>query len=172
MTKEQFSVQILAVEQSLYRVAKSLLKNDDDCADAIQNAILKAYGKLHTLKHEKYFKTWVTRIVINESYAILRENKRNQRFFTDEFIHLAQISQVEETAAEERLYSPVFEEITKIKETWRIPFVLHYVEGYSIAEIAKMLSLSEGTVKTRLYRARNRLKERLKGVAGYEKMEF
>lgn len=172
MTKEQFSVQILAVEQSLYRVAKSLLKNDDDCADAIQNAILKAYGKLHTLKHEKYFKTWVTRIVINESYAILRENKRNQRFFTDEFIHLAQTSQVEETAAEERLYSPVFEEITKIKETWRIPFVLHYVEGYSIAEIAKMLSLSEGTVKTRLYRARNRLKERLKGVAGYEKMEF
>ena len=163
MTKEQFSAKILAMERSLYRVAKSLLRNDEDCADAIQNAILKAYGKLHTLKNEEYFKTWVTRIVINESYAILRANKRLVSY--EEYMS-------DEQAAEEEEYSPVFEEITKMKEKYRIPFVLHYVEGYTTAEIAKMLSLSEGAVKTQLFRARNQLKAQLKGVDGYERMEL
>ncbi len=162
MTKEQFSAKILAMERSLYRVAKSLLRNDEDCADAIQNAILKAYGKLHTLKNEEYFKTWVTRIVINESYAILRANKRLVSY--EEYMS-------DEQAAEEEEYSPVFEEITKMKEKYRIPFVLHYVEGYTTSEIAKMLSLSEGAVKTQLFRARNQLKAQLKGVDGYERME-
>ena len=162
MTKEQFSAKILAMERSLYRVAKSLLRNDEDCADAIQNAILKAYGKLHTLKNEEYFKTWVTRIVINESYAILRANKRLVSY--EEYMS-------DEQAVEEEEYSPVFEEITKMKEKYRIPFVLHYVEGYTTAEIAKMLSLSEGAVKTQLFRARNQLKAQLKGVDGYERME-
>ena len=161
MTKEQFSAKILAMERSLYHVAKSLLRNDEDCADAIQNAILKAYGKLHTLKNEEYFKTWVTRIVINESYAILRANKRLVSY--EEYMS-------DEQAAEEE-YSPVFEEITKMKEKYRIPFVLHYVEGYTTAEIAKMLSLSEGAVKTQLFRARNQLKAQLKGVDGYERVE-
>ena len=162
MTKEQFSAKILAMERSLYCVAKTLLRNDEDCADAIQNAILKAYGKLHTLKNEKYFKTWVTRIVINESYAILRANKRLVSY--EEYMS-------EEQAAKEEEYSPVFEEITKMKDKYRLPFVLHYVEGYTTAEIAKMLGLSEGTVKTQLFRARNQLKVQLKGVDGYEKME-
>ena len=163
MTKEQFSAKILAMERSLYHVAKSLLRNDEDCADAIQNAILKAYGKLHTLKNEEYFKTWMTRIVINESYAILRANKRLVSY--EEYMS-------DEQAVEEKEYSPVFEEITKMKEKYRIPFVLHYVEGYTTAEIAKMLSLSEGAVKTQLFRARNQLKTQLKGVDGYERMEI
>ena len=163
MTKEQFSAKILAMERSLYRVSKSLLRNDEDCADAIQNAILKAYGKLHTLKNEEYFKTWVTRIVINESYAILRANKRLVSY--EEYMS-------DEQAVEEDEYSLVFEEITKMKEKYRIPFVLHYVEGYTTAEIAKMLSLSESAVKTQLFRARNQLKAQLKGVDGYERMEL
>lgn len=162
MTKEQFSAKILAMERSLYRVAKSVLRNDEDCADAIQNAVLKAYSKLHTLRNEEFFKTWVTRIVINESYAILREKKRLVSY--EDYMD-------GEPAKEEGQYSPVFEEITKMQEKYRIPFVLHYVEGYTAAEIAGMLGVSEGAVKTRLYRARNQLKEQLKGVEGYEGME-
>lgn len=72
MNKEDFSKQVLAAESSLYRVAKSILHNDEDCADAIQNGILKAYQKLDTLQNEAYFKTWLTRIVINECYSLLR----------------------------------------------------------------------------------------------------
>lgn len=163
MTKDQFSTKILAMERKLYRVAKSLLRNDEDCSDAIQNALLKAYGKLHTLKNEEYFQTWIIRILINEAYTILREKKR--RLSYEEYMGGEQMT-------DEETYSPVFEEITKMQEKYRIPFVLHYVEGYTMAEISKMLDISEGTVKIRLYRARNQLKEQLKGVEGYERLEI
>lgn len=57
MKKENFSKQVLQAEASLYRVAKSVLHNDEDCADAMQNGILKAFQKLDTLKNDRYFKT-------------------------------------------------------------------------------------------------------------------
>ena len=75
MNKEQFTAEVLKAEKSLYHIAKSILKNDEDCADAMQNAILAAYKKLHTLKQETFFKTWLTRILINESYQLLRDRR-------------------------------------------------------------------------------------------------
>lgn len=57
----------------MYHIAKSLLYNDADCADAIQEAIVKAFVKLHTLKDDSYAKTWLIRIVMNECYAIMRK---------------------------------------------------------------------------------------------------
>ena len=60
----------------MYRIAKSLLYNDADCADAIQEAIVKAFAKLHTLKDDSYAKTWLIRIVMNECYA-----KREKNYF-------------------------------------------------------------------------------------------
>ena len=75
MTKEIFSAEVLKAEKSLYHIAKSILTNDEDCADAMQNAILHAYEKLHTLRKEAYFKTWLTRILINECYQIIRSKK-------------------------------------------------------------------------------------------------
>ena len=59
----------------MYHIAKSLLYNDADCADAIQEAIVKAFVKLHTLKDDSYAKTWLIRIVMNECYAIMRKEK-------------------------------------------------------------------------------------------------
>lgn len=60
----------------MYHIAKSLLYNDADCADAIQEAIVKAFVKLHTLKDDSYAKTWLIRIVMNECYAIMRKEKK------------------------------------------------------------------------------------------------
>lgn len=60
----------------MYHIAKSLLYNDADCADAIQEAIVKAFAKLHTLKDDSYAKTWLIRIVMNECYAIMRKEKK------------------------------------------------------------------------------------------------
>ena len=75
MNKEEFTAEVLKAEKSLYHIAKSILKNDEDCADAMQNAILSAYQKLHTLKQDVFFRTWITRILINESYQIIRSRK-------------------------------------------------------------------------------------------------
>ena len=65
MTRETFSNLILDSESTLYRVAMSMLRNEKDCEDAVQTAVLTAFEKLGTLKHEEYFKTWLVRILIN-----------------------------------------------------------------------------------------------------------
>ncbi len=159
MNKEQFTAEVLKAEKSLYHVAKSILKNDEDCADAMQNAILSAWQKLHTLRQEAYFKTWITRILINESYQILR-GRREQVCYED---------YLDERKAEDQgSWSELYLAVQELPGQYRLPFVLHYVEGYSVKEVAGILSLSESAVKVRLYRARNLMKERLGGEYGYE----
>lgn len=70
-SKEAFSRLIKNSEASMYRVAKSFLKTDTDCADAIQETILKAYKMIRSLKQPQYFKTWLIRILINECKHVL-----------------------------------------------------------------------------------------------------
>ena len=65
MTKETFTKLVLESEKTFYRVSMSMLKNETDCEDAVQTAILTAYEKLDTLKNEEFFKTWLVRILIN-----------------------------------------------------------------------------------------------------------
>lgn len=163
MDKEKFSAEVLAAEKSMYHIAKSIVGNDEDCADAMQNAILSAYTKLYTLKNEAYFKTWLTKILINQCYQLLREKKATVSYedymdgqFPDEYLQI-----------EDEQCSDVFLEVMNLKEKYRIPFVLHYVEGYSVKEIAEMLDISTQNVKVRLYRSRDLLKDKLKGEYGY-----
>lgn len=159
MSKKQFTTQVLEAEKSLYHIAKSILRNDEDCADAIQNAVLHAYENLHTLRNEKYFKTWLTRILINECNHIIRSRK--------ELIPYEDYFETQEQAPQED-YSEVFEAVMELDSLYRIPLVLFYVEGFSIREICRILKLSQGTVKTRLYRSRKLLKEKLAGEYGYD----
>ena len=107
MKKEQLGELIIASEETLYRVAKSLLYNDADCADAIQEAIVKAFSKLHTLKEDTYAKTWLVKIVMNECYAIMRKEKRI--ISLDDY-------QMEDQAAEQDDYSELYEAIFKLPE--------------------------------------------------------
>ena len=152
MTNEEFVQLISNSEVSLYRVAKSILRNDEDCADAVQSAILKAFDKLNTLRHEKYFKTWLTRILINECYHML--NDRREQVPYEEYMEGAQ-SDVE--------YSEVFQALMELEDMYRVPFSLHYIEGYSVKEISQMLDIGVSNVKIRLSRARGKLQNMLGG---------
>ena len=157
MTKKEFTAEVLKAEKSLYHIAKSILRNDEDCADAMQNAILQAYSKLNTLKNEAFFKTWLTRILINESYQMIRSRKLQGPY--EEYME-DQISGGFEG------YSEVYLAVSELPELYRVPFVLHYVEGYSVKEAGQILKLSDSAVKVRLHRARNLMKEKLKGGYG------
>ena len=86
----------------MYHIAKSLLYNDADCADAIQEAIVKAFVKLHTLKDDSYAKTWLIRIVMNECYAIMRKEKK---------IISLQDYQMNEQETESKDYSDLYQRI-------------------------------------------------------------
>lgn len=124
MTKEEFADSVFQAEKSMYRVAKSILHQDEDCEDAIQSAILNAYEKLDTLRNEKFFKTWLTRILINECYKILRSSKEQIPFEP----YMAEQNR-------EKNSSDLYEKLMELDEKYRIPFVLFHVEGYSIQEI-------------------------------------
>lgn len=150
MTNEEFVHQISSAEKSLYRIARSILRNDEDCADAVQSAILKAFDKLDTLKQEKYFRTWLTRILINESYQILRSK--------EEQLPYEEYMERQEDVLE---YSEVFIALMELEDIYRVPFTLHYIEGYSMKEISKILDISVSNVKIRLFRARIKLQGRL-----------
>lgn len=76
MKKEAFGELVISNQESWYRIAKSYLCNDADCADAIQNAIVHAFEKLYSLRNDKYVKTWFIRILINECHQVIRENKK------------------------------------------------------------------------------------------------
>ena len=154
MDKEEFTRAVLEYESTLYRVAKSMLGSEADCADAAQNALLRAWEKQHTLRDTAYFKTWLTRILINECRAILRQRAR--------------YAPLEEEAAEGEIAperdSGLYEAVMGLDVKYRVPFVLYYIEGFRTREIASMLKLPEGTVKTRLRRAREILRTELEGA--------
>lgn len=152
MNKEQFTKEVLNAEKSLYHTARSILANDEDCADAMQNAILHAYEKLHTLRSEAYFKTWLTRILINECYQIIRSKKPTVSYEDYFETH---------TQMEAESSSEIFSAVMELEKNYRIPFVLFYVEGFSVKEISQMLDITQSTVKTRLYRGRNLVRKSL-----------
>lgn len=136
----------------MYHIAKSLLYNDADCADAIQEAIVKAFVKLHTLKDDSYAKTWLIRIVMNECYAIMRKEKK---------IISLQDYQMNEQETESKDYSDLYEAIFRLPEQIKLCVTLYYMEGYSVKEVVALLDTTESAVKNRLAKARGKLKEAL-----------
>lgn len=135
---------------AMYKVARGILNNDEDAADAIQDTILTCFEKIHTLKKPEYFKTWMIRILINECNKILR--------------HYSNIKMGEEIQEipnpDMSLAEFEFKEmLQKVDEKYRVVLILYYVEGFKIADIAGILDLNENTVKTRLTRAREQIRK-------------
>ena len=149
MTKEKFAEIAVDTAAVMYRVSKSILKNDADCEDAAQEAIAIAFDKLGTLKNDGFAKTWLIRILINECYAILR--KRRYEGFTG--------AEPVERMNEDEDYSDLYQALNRLPADYRVTIVLHYIEGYSVDEIAQILNVSDGTVKSRLSRGRKKLRK-------------
>lgn len=153
--KEAFMELINENRLNIYRVAKGILKNEYDIEDAIQNTVIKAFEKINTLKNDDFFRTWIIRILINECNNILRKNKRLVSF--------------EEAVVEEK-YNDKYENmdltnaIASLNEELRTITVLYYFEDMSTVDIAKLLEIPEGTVRSRLARSREKLREVLKEV--------
>ena len=143
---DAFSSLIYFYMKDLYRVAISILMNDEDAADAIQDTILGCWEKLDTLKEEKYFKTWITRILINRCYDIRKKQQR-----------ITVLEEYEEPSAEDQYNVELKEALGQLEEKYRIVLVLYYNEGYQTGEIAELLEIPRSTVQTRLQRGREKL---------------
>ena len=148
MTRETFTELVLASERTLYKVSMSMLKNETDCEDAVQTAILTAYQKLDTLKNETFFKTWLVRILINVCNKQLNHNKR--------FVNIQEYMETVPPSSEINIDVKIALEGLPIKI--REVVVLYYIEEFSVKEIKSILNIPEGTVKSRLSKGRELLK--------------
>lgn len=151
MTKDELGQLILSSERQLYATAKTILADDQDCADAIQESIVKAFSKIHTLKKDCFAKTWLIRILINECYNITRQKGMSEQF--DENYAERLIRQ-----KEDHDYSELYKAVNDLKEELKIPVILYYMEEFSVKEVAQILDITEGAVQKRLARARAKLK--------------
>lgn len=160
--KQAFVTLIRTIQQSLYVIARSIVKNNEDSADAMQETITKAFTSIHTLKEPAYFKTWIIRILINECNQMNRKKKRVSLLPYD----LRKTSYKDEYEQVE-----LFEVIDELDEQLQTIVTLFYIEDLAIKDIAKVLEISEGTVKSRLFRARKLLSELMLGE-GEDKYEL
>ncbi len=157
MTHEEFAVRIVGMQGTLYRVACSILKQPCDREDAVQSCIERAWRNQQKLRDESRLEAWVTRILINECYGILRAHKRE-----------TPVETLPENPAPAGCDIDLYRFFSSLPDKLRVPMVLYYLEGYDVRTIASMLRLPEGTVKARLKRGRDKMKQddALKEVQG------
>lgn len=146
---EAFITLIEKHKSALYKVAKGYLKEEEDIADVMQDTILSAYEHIAELRKVSYFKTWITRILINHCNDLLKE-KRRLRFMG---------SIPEQEAKPEESVREFYELLEELPEGDRIIFLLYYGEGFNTREIGDILELNENTVKSRLRRGRKKLEQ-------------
>ncbi|NPA91310.1 MAG: sigma-70 family RNA polymerase sigma factor [Chloroflexi bacterium] len=165
-----FNQLVLRYQNQAYNVAYRLLGDPDGAADATQEAFIKAYQRLHQLRGE-HFRPWLLRIVTNTCYDILRRRARRAtqpldamededperlpRWQSDE-------ETPEEVALRHEIGRAVEEGLLELSPEHRAVVVLSDIEGLSYEEISQVLNIPVGTVKSRLSRARARLRDYLR----------
>lgn len=152
--KDAFLALIDENRLNIYRVARGMLKSTEDIEDAIQSTMIKAYSSINSLKKDEFFRTWIIRILINECNSILRKNKKvtSIEHYNDSYENL------DLTTA-----------INGLSDDLRVTTVLFYFEDMSLKDIAKVLDIPEGTVRSRLTRARIKLRELMGEEEYYER---
>ena len=136
MDRDSFIAEIEACSGMMYRVAWSILRNNADCEDALQEAALKAWEKRGHLRNEAYFRTWITRILINACEVAERAAAASP----DPTLTLA---------------------LEALPEKLRLPLVLCYSEGMSYEEAAAALRIPLSTLRGRIHRGRGQLRKEL-----------
>lgn len=145
LDKLAFTRKAEEMEGLMYRVACGMLRTEADRHDAMQQALLKAWEKRHTLRNEALFDTWLIRILINACKGIYRRQER-----------LVPMERLPETPTEAPNLD-VIDAVERLPEKQRIVVMLHYLEGLPTADIARLLRIPASTVRGRLSQARQSL---------------
>ncbi|MCI8465869.1 MAG: sigma-70 family RNA polymerase sigma factor [Lachnospiraceae bacterium] len=145
---DAFAALIQKHMKAMYKVGWSILKNDEDVADAIQDAILTAFERLDQLKESRVFPSWLTRILVNKCYDLLRMKTR-----------VVPMEILPEEPTPDAGYGNVEwkEALSGLEEKYRLILILYYIEGFKTGEIGQILEIPEATVRTRLSRGRKQL---------------
>ena len=155
MEDREYMLRVRGMEERLYRIAQAMLWRSADCADAVQEAVFRGWMKRGGLREESYFETWLVRILINVCKDMLKKRSREAG------------APLQELPSEERMCEDLHlrQCLKEMPEKYRLPLLLHHMEGYSVADIAGMLDLPRSRVQSRLHQARLLLRRLLDGGA-------
>jgi len=153
--EEAFLEAVMGMRSKLYHVAMAILWSEQDAADAVQEAMLKAWQRRGGLRDEERFEAWFTRILVNQCRDMQRCQIRRRRLMDE-----ARQRQLSEASAAPN--SELFEAIHDLPEKLRLPVILYYFDGYSQRETGSILGISEAQVKGRVRQAREKLRLDLK----------
>ena len=160
--EEAFSKLILAEKDSLYKIAISRMKTIEDAEDVIQETVIEAYVKMHTIRKNESFKSWIRTILLDMIKTFYeRKAKKDIKIQTKlmenfEKDNVNNIIKTEQDVDFKML-------LNKLEDEDRTIILLFYNDGYKVKEISKMLNMNVNTVKTKLSRARKKIEKMKQG---------
>jgi len=172
---EAFRIIMQRHNQRLYRIARSVLRNSVEAEDAVQEAYAAAFSHLASYRGESPLAAWLSRIVMNEALGRLRRKPGPADFAPLEAVREAEIipfpssapqDDPERTMAQRQILQLVEIATDALPEVYRVVFMIRVIEGMSVEETAHLLGIKPETVKTRLHRARQLVRDQLNKQIG------
>ena len=169
---DAFEELISAYERKAYNIAYRMMGNEEDAKDMAQEAFIKIYKSIQNFREESSFSTWLYRIVTNVCLDELRKRKKDKLVPLELSIETEKGTAIVELSAERETPEDIYERVEKrhliqnsissLGEDYKTVIILRDIQGFGYEEIATMLNCSLGTIKSRINRARNLLKEKLR----------
>lgn len=159
MTDQQFVPLAQRYMDTIFRIAYSYLRSQADADDVTQDVLIQLYKTETAFESDDHLKHWLIRVTVNRCKNIFRSPWRKVEDIADYENSLT---------FEAPEHRELFDAVMALDKRYRLPVLLYYYEGYSQKEVAGLLSLPEETVRTRLFRARGKLKNTLSEVLQYD----
>jgi RNA polymerase sigma-70 factor (ECF subfamily) len=162
--RREFEERLAECGPLAYRVARGVLRNTADAEDVAQEALLRAYRRFEGLRDRNRFRAWLVRIAFRLALDRLRSGKRREQRDTlwSKPEHQPRAATAEDLAALNEFQAHLENALAELPEKLRLVLLLAAMEGHTIDEIADMLGISTGTVKSRIFYARRQLAEKLR----------
>lgn len=162
-SEKAFMVLVDGMKHQLYKTAFVKLRNEEDALDAVQEALIKAFSSIGSLRENRFFKTWLIRILLNECHNI--KKYKNKVIPTED--HLIELKHISESDSIETL--DIHNVLNQLDDIYKEVIDLRYNHDLKFYDIAKILDIPLGTVKSRLNRAHSLLRNHLKDSEDYER---
>lgn len=160
-----FEVLMRRNNQRLFRVARGVLDDDDDAADAVQQTYLRAFTHMHRYSPGGSLPAWLAKICLNEALMQRRQRWRQRPLARDDEVVSPSFEEPDAELVRARARAAIERAIARLPHRFRVVFLLRAVEQQSTAETARCLGIAVATVKTRLHRARQLLRADLPELA-------
>jgi len=158
--RREFEERLAECGRLAYRVARGVLRNDADAEDVAQEALLRAYRRFERLRDRARFRSWLVRISFRLAIDRVRSSRRREVRET-QWWRTERRPSTQDVAADREFREHLARAMDALPEKYRLVLLLAAMEGHSLEEVAEMLGLPVGTVKSRLFFARKQLAEQL-----------